>query len=141
MVMSGKTRFVVKKSLKNITIQAIQYQEKGDKILLGVSSRNLIKQGWNKSRKNIPAAYLTGLLAGKKAQEKKVTEGILDVGLKKPNKGGVIYAALKGLIDAGIKILHNEEALPNQKRLSGEHINQETTALFNQIKQKIIGEK
>ena len=35
---SGKTRLVVRKSLKNTQIQFVQYKEDGDKIILAASS-------------------------------------------------------------------------------------------------------
>jgi hypothetical protein len=33
-----------------------------------------------------------------------------------------LYAALKGAIDAGLKIPYNEEILPSEDRIKGEHI-------------------
>jgi hypothetical protein len=51
-----------------------------------------------------------------------VKEAILDVGLNPPVKGSKIYAALKGAIDAGIKVPHDPEILPDEARISGEHI-------------------
>jgi hypothetical protein len=37
-------------------------------------------------------------------------------------KGSRIYAALKGAVDAGLEIPYNPEVLPDDSRISGEHI-------------------
>jgi hypothetical protein len=51
-----------------------------------------------------------------------VSEAILDIGLNPPVKGSRIYAALKGVLDAGLDIPHSEDVIPNDDRLSGKHI-------------------
>ena len=43
MLKSGKTRVVIRKSLKNILIQFIKYSPEGDKVLLTISSKRLVK--------------------------------------------------------------------------------------------------
>ena len=74
---SRKTRIVVRKSLKNIRVQFVEYSPEGDKISISVVSSELVKNyNWKYSVSTIPAAYLTGLLAGKKAMEKGIKEGI-----------------------------------------------------------------
>ncbi len=121
LISSGKPRLVVRKSLKNMHMQIVEYSEKGDKILCSANSRELIKYGWNLNRGNIPAAYLTGLLLGKKSAGK-VEEAVLDIGLQESVKGSRLYAALKGVLDAGLNVRHSEEILPDAKRISGAHI-------------------
>ena len=118
---SGKPRLVVRKSLKNMHIQIITYTEKGDKVLASADSRELIKYGWNLNRGNLPAAYLTGLLIGKKARGK-AEEAILDIGLQESIGGSRVYAALKGAVDAGMKIPHSDDIFPDEKRIRGENI-------------------
>jgi large subunit ribosomal protein L18 len=78
---SEKTRLVIRKSISNISIQFVNFDPKGDKTIVTVISTELKKLGWTKGG-NIPAAYLTGLLAGKRAKEKKIQEAILDLGLQ-----------------------------------------------------------
>jgi len=39
----------------------------GDTVVASAHSRYLLEKGWKGSRKSVPAAYLTGYLAGKKA--------------------------------------------------------------------------
>jgi len=122
MVKAGIPRATVRKSLENIAIQIIKFEEAGDKVLASGSSKQLEAYGWKAPNGNVPAAYLTGLLTGLKAKKANVTEAILDVGLKKSTKGSRIYAALKGMLDAGIKIAHDPKILPDEKRVSGAHI-------------------
>lgn len=119
---SGKVRLVVRKSLKNIYAQIIQYQPDGDKILFSANSNELKKYGWNLSRKNTPAAYLTGILIGHKAKQKGIKEAILDIGFKRAIKGCVLFALLKGAIDSGLNIPHSKEVFPSEERIKGKHI-------------------
>ncbi|MDP6704490.1 MAG: hypothetical protein QF775_03320, partial [archaeon] len=44
---SGKPRLVVRKSLKNIQVQLVNYTDSGDTILASASSTELNKLGWN----------------------------------------------------------------------------------------------
>ena len=67
-------RIVVRKSLKSILVQAIEYDPNGDKTILSITSRDLSELGWKGSEKNIPAAYLIGYLFGMKAKQKKIQE-------------------------------------------------------------------
>ena len=46
----------------------------------------------------------------------------MDTGLHASTKGSGIYAALKGVLDAGLTINHSEENLPPQARIEGKHI-------------------
>ena len=63
--------------------------------------------GWE-PRCNIPTAYLTGLLLAKKWKG----EATLDIGLYKPVKGSVVFAAAKGAQDGGLKLGANIEIDP-----------------------------
>ena len=120
MLKSNKLRLVIRKSLNNIIAQIIEYKAKGDKVLLCAHSSELKKFGWNVNKGNIPSAYLTGLLLGVKAKKKGINDLILDIGLQK--SGQRIYAALKGVVDAGLNIPHSEDILPDEKRITGQHI-------------------
>lgn len=122
MLKSGETRFVVRRTLKGIIIQAVKYEAEGDKVLFTVTSTNLKKMGYKHSTSNIPAAYLTGLLAGKKALDMKIKSGILDMGLFQSIKGSRIYSALKGLVDSGLDIPCSSDVFPSDERVAGHHI-------------------
>ncbi|MEM4239689.1 MAG: 50S ribosomal protein L18 [Candidatus Woesearchaeota archaeon] len=118
----GKMRLVIRRSLKNIWLQVVEFSPKGDKILVSAHSRELRKLGWKVNLGNLPAAYLCGLLLGKKAKAKKITSATLDIGLSVSVKGAIWYAALKGVVDSGISVPHAKEILPDEKRIRGEHI-------------------
>src|SRR3989338_5422422 len=121
-IMSGKYRFVVRKSLRNLYASIVEYTPKGDKVIISVSSKSLNKLGWKGETGNLPSAYLTGLLAGKKSLEKGVKEAVLDIGFNNSVKGSRLYAALAGALDSGLKIPADIEVLPTKERISGSHI-------------------
>jgi large subunit ribosomal protein L18 len=105
--------------------QIVVAKPNGDEVLVSAHSRELTrKYGWKAPRGNVPSAYLTGLLCGLKAKAKDVNEVILDIGLHFPSKGSRVLTVLKGALDAGLNIPHSEEKLPDEKRVSGEHIAQ-----------------
>jgi len=135
---SRKTRLVIRKSISNISVQFINFKPKNDETIASANSTELKKLGWNKTG-NIPAAYLTGLLAGKKARDKKIEEAILDFGLQTSTKGSRLYAALKGVLDSGIKVPHSEDILPTEDRIRGKHISEDIEKQFEDIKNKIVG--
>lgn len=122
LIISGKARLVVRPSLNNVITQVVVAEPEGDKVLVSAHSRELEDFGWKAPRGNIPAAYLTGLLCGLRAKSKGVDEAILDIGLHSPSKGARVFAALKGALDAKVEVPHSEEKMPDEKRISGEHI-------------------
>jgi large subunit ribosomal protein L18 len=91
----------------------------------------------------LPAAYLTGLLIGKKAAKNKIKEAVLDSGLYPSTKGSRIYAVLKGAVDSDLKVSFDEKILPSEERIKGLHIQKfkDLPQEFEKIKQKILGEK
>jgi large subunit ribosomal protein L18 len=134
---SGKNRLVIRKSLKNILLQIVKSENSKDKIILSSHSRELRKFGWSYSLSNTPSSYLTGFLLGKKALKNNIKEGILDIGLQKSVINSRLYAALKGCIDAGLKIPHNPDIFPKEERIKGLHINKEIDKKFEEVKKKI----
>jgi len=118
---SGKPRLVVRVSLRNVLMQIVQYEPRGDKILTSILTKDLKKFGWLGGC-NLPAAYLTGLLAGYKILKKGINEAILDIGLQMSTKGNKIYAAVKGCKDAGLKIPIDENIIPPEERINGKSI-------------------
>ncbi len=139
---SRKIRIVVRKSLKNISVQFVEYNPEGDKIIISVLSSDLVKDyKWKHSVSTTPAAYLTGLLAGKKAREKGVKEGMLDIGRYRPTRGNKLFATLKGVVDAGIVCPHDEGIMPSEDRILGKHLDDKIAPLMGEIKNKIIGGK
>ena len=129
MLKTSRVRLVVRPTLKNIIVQLVEYQPAGDKIVAGVTSLALDKLGWTVHKGNLPAAYLTGYLLGKRAVKKGITEAVLDTGLIQPVRGSKIYACVKGMRDAGVDVPVDEKVLPSEERVRGEHI-----AAYAQVK-------
>ena len=125
-----------------IYVQIVDYKLKGDVTVASANSRELKKYGWTHGTKNLPAAYLTGLLLGQKAKKLKIKEVILDLGRYTKMDGSRIYSAVKGLADAGtLQFSYDDKIFPNEKRLSGEHILKEKglSSDFEKVKKKIRG--
>lgn len=132
---SRKVRLVIRRTNKHIIMQLVSYHPDGDKVLVGVSSKALEKNGWKHSGKNTPAAYLTGMLLGQAAKKAGVAEAILDLGLQTPIKGSKLYAALKGAVDAGLNIPASAEVYPNEERIKGAHLKNDAAAKdFEKVK-------
>jgi large subunit ribosomal protein L18 len=128
--MSGKPRVVVRGSLKSMIAQIVTASPEGDKVMVSAHSNELARRyGWKAPGGNVPTAYLTGLLCGLKAEARGIKEAIPDIGLNSPSKGARVFAALKGVHDAGVQVPHSEEKLPDGKRLRGEHIVQYAKSL------------
>lgn len=121
-LLSGTPRLVVRRSLRNITVQLIKYSPRGDEVLASAHSKELRKYGWLGGNANTCAAYLVGLLCAKKALARKHSKAILDIGFQAPTKGARVFAALKGALDAGLAIPHKEDLIPGEDRIRGEHI-------------------
>lgn len=138
---SRELRLVIRRSNKNVILQIIKYEEEGDKVMASSTTRELLKKGWKGSKGNMPAAYLSGLLLAKKAEKKNIKKAILDVGLRVPIKGGVIYAALMGVLDGGVEVPHSEDILPKKERVEGKHIMLNTKTKFTQTNKEKIGEQ
>ena len=139
---SGKPRIVVRRSLRNVRVQVVNYAEQGDLVVASAMGSDLVKlYQWKHSMGTTPAAYLTGLLAGKRAREAGITEGVLDIGRQVPAKGAKVFAALQGVLDAGIEVPHSEETLPSEDRIMGKHLGDAIAKDVAAIKEKIIGGK
>ena len=136
---SRKVRAVVRRSLKYITVQFIRYNEKGDEVLASATSKELEKYGWDASKDTTPAAYLTGVLAGKRANEKGIEECIADIGRYTASKGCRVFAAIKGIIDAGVHCPCSEEVFPSEDRIKGEHLEKKPKIDVFELRDKIIG--
>lgn len=119
---SNKVRLVIRKSNTSTLLQFVKYQPDGDKVLVTFNSQKLSAYGWDFSKKSIPANYLAGLAAGALAKKAGVTNAILDMGLQTPIAGSKVYAALKGVVDAGVDVPSSDDIFPSEERISGKHI-------------------
>jgi large subunit ribosomal protein L18 len=133
---SAKTRVVVRRTSGNVIVQFVDWAETGDEIKATAVGRELRALGWNGSPKNTSAAYLTGLLAGKRARDRGIDAAVLDIGRHAPVRGGKVFAALKGVIDAGVDVPVGDDAVfPKAERLDGSILKQEKD--FNAVRAKI----
>jgi len=125
------SRLVVRKSSRYIVLQIVESVSAQDKIVSSVSTKDLLKKGWPVEKagslKSLGACYLAGLLLGKKTDVKKV---ILDSGLIPNTNGSRVYAAVKGVADAGIDIPFDEKVIPEKERIEKEEF-------FNKVKESL----
>lgn len=119
---SRKPRVVVRRTNRYVIVQFVRFREEGDEVMAYAFSKELERYGWIYGGKNLPAAYLTGYLAGLRARKAGISEAILDIGRFPSTRGSRLYAALKGVLDAGVEVPHSDEILPDEERIRGEHI-------------------
>lgn len=123
LVLSRLPRLIARGTLKHTIAQVVEAKTSGDVVIASAHSRELIKTyGWQGSCKNVPAAYLTGLLCGCRAIVHGVKKAVLDIGLQSPSRGSRVFAVLKGALDAGMLVPHEGKILPDEKRICGEHV-------------------
>lgn len=117
----GRRNYVtVQISSENVLVQIHEPKKEGDKILASAHSRALLKKGWKGSRKSVPACYLTGYLAGKKAVQNGLQDAVLYNGTRRYTQR--MAAAQKGVIDSGITIPSDDSAFPDENRIMGKHL-------------------
>jgi large subunit ribosomal protein L18 len=121
-ITSQRPLLVVRVSNKNVTAQFVKATVKGDRVLSASNSKELAKAGWRGSSKSVPACYLLGLLAGKKALSAGVKDAVAYNGVVPFIRGSRIAALLKGVVDAGVAVPVGEKAFPDEERLSGKPI-------------------
>jgi large subunit ribosomal protein L18 len=134
---SGTPRLVIRKTNRYMIVQIVESDIAKDKVVASVTSKDLLIKGWPKenagSLKSLPAAYLTGYILAEKVKEPG-QELILDIGMHRNISQSRIYAVLKGALDAGLKVKHNEKALPTEEQINK---NEKFTEIINKIvKQK-----
>lgn len=129
MLKSNRIRLVIRKSTNNITVQFVKALPDGDATLSATTTYHLTNFGWDITKGNIPAAYLVGYLAGKKARNANIDNAILDLGVQTSQSGSRIYATLKGVIDAGVNVPANESIFPEDDIIHGTHIANYSVAL------------
>ncbi|MBN2458024.1 50S ribosomal protein L18 [Candidatus Woesearchaeota archaeon] len=132
-LVSGKSRMIVRICSRSIIVQVAAFSPKGDIVSVHVNSKVLSAYGWKYSCKNLPAAYLTGLLAGTMARKKGIKEVVVDFGLKKAVHGSKLFSAVKGMVDAGVLTGGSKDndkgVMPSDERISGSHIMEYAKAL------------
>ena len=131
-------RIVIRRTNKYFILQLVESHEAQDKVVITLSSKELLEHGWDKkyvgSLKSISAGYLSGLLMAKKIKKGKF---IVDLGMARTVAGSRIFAVVKGLIDGGLEISANEKVFPSEKRILGEHQKPEVKEMISKIKGKV----
>ena len=138
LLVSGIPRIVVRRTNKYFILQAVESFEAQDKVIATITSKELLKNGWDVkmsgSLKSIPAGYLTGLLMAKKLKSGKY---IMDLGMTRTLKGSRVFAVVDGLIDGGLKISADKKVFPSKERLVGEHLKDELKDIIANVKEKL----
>jgi len=140
MLRGGSTRAVVRVTNTQTICQLVDYTNDGDKVSISIDGKTLVdKFGWplDASRKSIPASYIAGFAMAKAAMAAGHDEAILDIGLAASTPGNRVFAAMKGMVDAGLEIPHNEDVLPSDDRISGAHIDDSVAAAVESAKKSI----
>ncbi|MCJ7429294.1 MAG: 50S ribosomal protein L18 [Candidatus Nanohaloarchaeota archaeon QJJ-5] len=119
---SGQYRAVVRRSNNHTRVQLVDYEKDGDETEVSAHSSHLGDFGWDRHTGNLPASYLTGYLAGLRAVDDGIETAALDLGLQNTEHGTRLFAAVKGLIDAGVSINTNPSVFPDEDRMRGEHM-------------------
>jgi large subunit ribosomal protein L18 len=120
-MLMGKRDFItVNITNENTQVQVLKPGVTGDQVIASAHSRYLLDKGWKGSRKSVPAAYLTGYIAGKKALGKGAKDAILYTGTRRYTQR--MAAALKGVVDAGVQVPSDSETFPPEERINGEHL-------------------
>ena len=159
---SPKYRFVVRLTNRDVICQVIAAKIQGDEVVTAAYAHELPKYGVKSGLTNYASAYCVGLLAARRLLQKfklddkyvgqKNPDGALfqveeledgprpftaylDVGLARTTTGSRVFAALKGAVDGGLRIPHNERRFPGydpeskeldaetlRRRIFGEHV-------------------
>uniref|UniRef100_A0A7S0S127 Large ribosomal subunit protein uL18 C-terminal eukaryotes domain-containing protein n=1 Tax=Chlamydomonas leiostraca TaxID=1034604 RepID=A0A7S0S127_9CHLO len=131
-----KYRLVVRFSNKDVTCQIVYSTIQGDVVVAAAYAHELPEYGLKVGLTNYSAAYCVGLLVARRVLAKfgladtykgceepdgedynveAVDDGprpfycLLDTGLKRTSTGSKVFAALKGALDGGLDIPHNEK--------------------------------
>ena len=124
---SGMPRAVVRVSNTRTTAQITSYHKDGDVVVATVTGSDLSSRDGGPadlSQKSVPASYLVGFALGKAALAAGHDEAVLDIGLAASTPGNRVYAALRGMVDAGLEVPHGEDVLPDDDRVNGAHIDE-----------------
>lgn len=137
---SGKPRAVIRLTNNQTLVQIITYHEDGDQTQAAYTANQLPALDWEHHTGNLPAAYLTGYACGVNAVANGFDEAVADLGLHNIHPGSRLFAAVKGLQDAGVHVPADPDVLPAESRLTGEHIDASLPDHVNTVKQRIDDE-
>lgn len=133
---SGEPRAVVRVSNNHTRVQIVKYGDSGDTVVASAFSGDLEEFGWDDHTGNLPAAYLTGVLAGYRAQESGVDIAVADLGAYSREYGSRHYATLRGLKESGVEVPLDEAPFPSNDRVKAGHM-EGTAGTFQDVLKKI----
>lgn len=121
-----KYRLVVRFTSTDVICQIIYAKIQGDFVLASAYAHELPNYGVKVGLTNYAAAYCTGLLCARRVLANlgldktefneddgpRAFKAFLDVGLCRTTTGAKVFAAMKGAVDGGINIPHNEKRFP-----------------------------
>ncbi|GJD08415.1 60S ribosomal protein L5 [Galdieria sulphuraria] len=123
---SPKYRLVVRFTNRDIVCQFVYARLEGDHILSAAYAHELPRYGIKVGLTNFAAAYATGLLLARRTLKKLNLdevyvgkESVDDVGLIRTTTGNKVFAAMKGAVDGGVDIPHNEKRFPKYTKEEG----------------------
>ncbi|WP_373468064.1 50S ribosomal protein L18 [Acidianus infernus] len=123
-VLSRAIRLVVRLTNEYVIVSVMKFDPKGDITIAFAHSIELVKKyGWKGDTNNTPAAYLTGFLAGLRAKKAGIESAVADIGLFTPTKGARVFYAIKGALDAGLKVPMGDIEF-DENRIKGVHISE-----------------
>lgn len=138
---SNLPRLVFRKTNRYIISQYVLSESAQDKVLTGITSKDLIEYGWPKesqgSLKSIPACYLTGYLFGKQILKEKMQTPTVDFGMYRMIHKNRQFAFLNGLIDSGLKIKCDKKDFPEKERIEGKKLKKDISKEIEKIKSSI----
>ena len=140
MLRGGFSRAVVRVTNTQTICQLVNYEPTGDIVKISIDGHTIVeKYGWpiDASRKSIPASYISGYAMAKKAIAAGHNEAVLDIGLAASTPGNRVFAALKGMVDAGMEIPYGENVLPDDDRINGSHIDDSIAKAVEAAKKSI----
>jgi large subunit ribosomal protein L18 len=135
-ITSAVPLLAVRVSSKNVSVQFVRPKAEGDQVVSSAHSRNLKKLGWKGSTKSVPACYLLGLLAGKRAKEAGLEKAHLYTGLSLFVKGSRVAALVKGVKEAGVDVPMSDDVAPSEDSISGKVTAQYARSLLAENKEK-----
>lgn len=123
---------------RDVICQVVAAQIVGDQVICSAYSHELPKYGIKCGLTNFSASYATGLLLARRLlsqyglaevyvgkeeadgelfeveeeENRRPFKAILDVGLIRTTTGNKVFAAMKGAVDGGMNIPHNEKRFP-----------------------------
>lgn len=122
LLQSGRPRLVARLSLQHVRAQVSEPAPSGDEVLASAFSKELSEWGWKANTANTPAAYLVGFVCGHRAKESGIDKCVLDIDRFVASPQAKVFAVLKGALDAGLDVPHDEDILPTEERCTGQHI-------------------